>query len=727
MEGEVLGEEALLRKLRDSRRRFQRRMQQLIEKYNQPFEDAPVVQMSTLTYETPQGLRVWGGRLIKERNTGQIQGSPVKTDDRTDEPMRVPTEGHELPLPCTQVEDSISSDTDTTLFQEDVVAGNLMPAVPWSPVKNELRRKYLTQVDILLQDEGGLECASYGEGKDTRVTLVPSLASPARPAVECYGGVSEESPGGPFQPTSLPREGDASRSCSAGLALAPRGDGTSVQGGTGGSSSSSSRGSEAEDVCNATLSDLYAGMLHSMSCLLGVRPSCVISTKTFICQNWSSKRRHRCKSRMNRTGCRGGGRSRRSPQERRPPSSEPAKDVAVLRDRKNLLDVSGHKMGLKLGRAFPEVNKPQIHAFASHWKELPRTPQKLHSSLTYLDSNAVYRLDQENRFMTLKWLISPVKIASRPRVPPGEGGNRYREIEIRFDKLHQEYCSNLRKQPCLTYLSGSSAVDVYRGGPASPGSPQGVEAHRLSSPLRRAKGKRLSEAFESLGERSIREGSCPPKSDSFPSLSKTNSTHSPGRSEQTSELARQGNDLGGFRKSVSLTKAISVPRVQPPGCARDRYDDIKEKFDKLHQKYCQKSLQQTQAPSCTRASPDKASVGVRYRKEDVSGKFDPDSGSQGPPKLSSSPQQSIKSPLGSNTIGAPPSTGFALDAGWGRQVPTKRRRLSDPQVCRQWAGPWDFSPVGRAILRPREEAGSLQHTWEEKRKEQHIFQDGREK
>ena len=531
---------------------------------------------------------------------------------------------------------------------------------------------------------------------------------------ECYGGVSEESPGGPFQPTSSPREGDASRSCSVGLALVPRGDGISLQGGTGGSSFSSSRGSEAEDVCNATLSDLYAGMLHSMSCLLGVRPSCVISTKTFIRQNWSSKRRHRCKSRMNRTSCRGGGRSRRSPQERRPPSSEPAKDMAVLRDRKNLLDVSGHKMGLKLGRAFPEVNKPQIHAFASRWKELPRTPQKLHSSLTYLDSNAVYHLDQENRFMTLKWLISPVKIASRPRVPPGEGGNRYREIEIRFDKLHQEYCSNLRKQPCLTYLSGSSAVDVYRGGPASPGSPQGVEAHRPSSPLRRAKGKRLSEAFESLGERSIGEGSCPPKSDSFPSLSKTNSTHSPGRSEQTSDLACQGNDLGGFRKSVSLTKAISVPRVQPPGCARDRYDDIKEKFDKLHQKYCQKSLQQTQAPSCTRASPDKASVGVRYQKEDFLGKFDPDSGSQGPPKLSSSPQQSIKSPLGSNTLGAPPSTGFALDAGWGRQVPTKRRRLSDPQVCRQWAGPWDFSPVGRAIPRPGEEAGSLQHTWEEK-------------
>uniref|UniRef100_A0A8C6BGE7 Uncharacterized protein n=1 Tax=Monodon monoceros TaxID=40151 RepID=A0A8C6BGE7_MONMO len=91
MEGEVLGEDVLLRKLRDSRpdREVQPALyQQLIEKYNQPFEDAPVVQMSMLTYETPQGLRIWGGRLIKERNTGQIQGSLVKMDDRTDGPIK---------------------------------------------------------------------------------------------------------------------------------------------------------------------------------------------------------------------------------------------------------------------------------------------------------------------------------------------------------------------------------------------------------------------------------------------------------------------------------------------------------------------------------------------------------------------------------------------------------------------------------------------------------------
>ncbi|KAF4022037.1 hypothetical protein G4228_013091 [Cervus hanglu yarkandensis] len=608
MEGEVLAEDELLRKLRDSRCRFQRRMQQLIEKYNQPFEDGPVVQMSTLTYRTPQ--------------------------------------------------DSKSSDADTTFFQEEVIAGNLM-------------------------------CAGYREGKDTHVTLAPSLASPTRPAQGYCGDVSEDSPGGPLQLPPSPREGDASHSCSAGLAVVPRGDGIPLQG-TGG---------EAEDVCNATLSDLYAGMLHSMSRLLGARPSCIISTKTLIGQNWSSRRRHRCKGRMNRTSCRGGGRSRRNPQERRPTCSKPLKDAVALRDRGNLPDVSASKMGSKSGRALLKVNKPQIHTFASPWKELQEMPRK-HLSLTYLDSKAVSHLDQENRFVTLKWLISPVKIASRPRILHGQAGSRFKEIEIKFDKLHQEYCLSTGKRPSLTYPPGSSAVDVYRGGPASPGSPQGLEAYGLSSPLRRSKAKRLSEAFEGLSRRSIREGSCLPKSGPFPSLSKTGPTHSPGRPEQTVDLVCPGSDLGKFQKSVPLNKAISLPRVQPLGFARDRYDDIKEKFDKLHQQYCQKSPEQTQAPS------NKARAAVQYQKEGFSGKFNPDSGCRGPPSLSSSPQQSVRSPLASHTVGAPLPIDAALAAGLGHQVPTKRRRLSDPQVCGEGAGPWGFSPAGRAVPRPAEEVDS---------------------
>ena len=69
----------------------------------------------------------------------------------------------------------------------------------------------------------------------------------------------------------------------------PRGDGIPLHG-TGGGSFSSSPCSKGEDVCNAMLSDLYAGMLHSMSRLLGARPSCIISTKTLIGQNWSFRR-----------------------------------------------------------------------------------------------------------------------------------------------------------------------------------------------------------------------------------------------------------------------------------------------------------------------------------------------------------------------------------------------------------------------------------------------------
>uniref|UniRef100_A0A8C5KSS7 Holliday junction recognition protein n=1 Tax=Jaculus jaculus TaxID=51337 RepID=A0A8C5KSS7_JACJA len=68
-----LEDELLLQKLRDSGRRFQRHMLRLLEKYERPFEDDLLVRMATLTYETPQGLRIWGGKLIKERNTKENQ------------------------------------------------------------------------------------------------------------------------------------------------------------------------------------------------------------------------------------------------------------------------------------------------------------------------------------------------------------------------------------------------------------------------------------------------------------------------------------------------------------------------------------------------------------------------------------------------------------------------------------------------------------------------------
>nr|KAF6495199.1 Holliday junction recognition protein [Rousettus aegyptiacus] len=94
MESAFPGEDSLLQKLRDSHHRFQRHMQQLLEKYNQPFEDAPLVQMSTLTYTTPQGLKVWGGKLVKKRSKGQVQDT--KTVGRGEGPAQATARGPEL-------------------------------------------------------------------------------------------------------------------------------------------------------------------------------------------------------------------------------------------------------------------------------------------------------------------------------------------------------------------------------------------------------------------------------------------------------------------------------------------------------------------------------------------------------------------------------------------------------------------------------------------------------
>ncbi|EDL40119.1 mCG131124, isoform CRA_d [Mus musculus] len=70
----------LHQQLKESSSRFQTLMKRLIAKYNQPFEDDPLVEMRTLTYETPQGLRVWGGKLMKkeDKEYTQIQRAAVR-------------------------------------------------------------------------------------------------------------------------------------------------------------------------------------------------------------------------------------------------------------------------------------------------------------------------------------------------------------------------------------------------------------------------------------------------------------------------------------------------------------------------------------------------------------------------------------------------------------------------------------------------------------------------
>ncbi|KAM9664845.1 Holliday junction recognition protein [Trichechus inunguis] len=688
MAGEDREEAALTRKLRDSRYRFQRRMQQLIEKYNHPFEDTPLVEMATLTYQTPQGLRLWGGGLIQERSKGQsqVEGSLVTPVSWVDGSGRA------------ALEDSKNSDVDATFDQGDEVAMAVTPAVLQSPLENELRRKYLTQVDKLLQHISFSERADSGGLENSQVTLVPLLAKPAHGD---YGDVSAKNPGGPVKSASPLRKRDPS----ANLALVPRSDGLVSQGASS-HSFLSSQSFEAEDVCDVTISDLYEGMLHSMSRLLSTKPSCIISTKTFIVQNWSCRRRPRWKSRMNRTYCKGGRHMQRGSREQRLPWSQPAKEAGTLRDPKNSLKVSCRKTGFQLKKVLLEVNNPQVHELVPSWKEPKVTPQK-HSLLTYLDPSAGYDLDQENRFMALKWLISPVKIMSKSRTLQGLGGNRHREIEVKFDKLHQEYCPNRVSQPGP---SGSWAVDVYRGGPVSHGCLRGLETHWSSIPVP----QRLQEGLEKPGEKSIQGSGCLPKRDSSSLLlSKTGPAQSTGHAEQTLDSLLQESSLGMFRRSLPSTKAISKPSIQPLSCGRNRYDDIKERFDKLHQEYCQRSPQRMKETFCSGQSPDRASVETQYKK-DFQGKMTADSAFESPQKSSSLPSWSIKSPSGSTAIEIHPSTCIAHAPRRDQQSPAKRRRLSDPQVCGWWAESWNSTGVGRAIPRPREETHPLQLDLEEK-------------
>lgn len=185
-------------------------------------------------------------------------------------------------------------------------------------------------------------------------------------------------------------------------------------------------------------------------------------------------------------------------------------------------------------------------------------------------------------------------------------------------------------------------------------------------------------------------------------LSETSSVQSPGCSEQTLDLF-QGNHFEILRKSISPSKATSVAGGQPPSCGRNHFNEIKEKFDKLHQMYCQQSPQRTQVPLRIGTSPDRASLEVQYLRGGTLEKANPDSGFQGPPKLSASPQWSMESPLGSTALEAQPSMSFVLTATRGHQSPPKRRRLSDSLLYGQWASSQDLlCVVGHTIPWPGE-------------------------
>ncbi|XP_066196660.1 Holliday junction recognition protein isoform X1 [Sylvia atricapilla] len=58
--------EAVQRGLKRSNDRFVVSMNRILQQYNRPFEDDLLVSMSTLTYQTPDGLKQWENVSMKD-------------------------------------------------------------------------------------------------------------------------------------------------------------------------------------------------------------------------------------------------------------------------------------------------------------------------------------------------------------------------------------------------------------------------------------------------------------------------------------------------------------------------------------------------------------------------------------------------------------------------------------------------------------------------------------
>nr|XP_034377467.1 Holliday junction recognition protein isoform X1 [Arvicanthis niloticus] len=647
---------------KESRSRFQTLMQRLIAKYNQPFEDDPLVQMATLTYQTPYGLRLWGGRLLKkgdEEQTQVIDRIDGQAPEGESQSSIADTSSEEEDWPsCNLTKREVSGDT-----------GQHQPTVPENTLTTDLRRKYLTQRDILLQDAEYFKNAEKGGGKTTVMTWVPSVTSPVTPAPGCQDVMSAESFGSPEMSALSSRDQGPLYPCLADMTIVTRNDSSLLE---TSSNSISNQSFEVDDICNVTISDLYDGMMHSMSRLLRSKPSCIISTKTHINQNWQLRKRLSRKHRMHKnTTCRHRSKpSQRISRKGSAPCSEPKKEARILRDYKNLLHVAPHKTGSELKSISPEGSNLQGHKLSPAWKELQVMPQK------HLDSNTVYHLEQENRVKALQWLISPVKMVPRPRMRPSQVEKWYREIKIKFDKLHQECCLSSRKRPRLTGPTESWATDMCRDGSKSPGSRQGVETLRLSSPFSREKTEKPGKAFEDLRGGSVKTNSCllsigPSPEDSL--------SQSPAHSQQRSGSLQEHNSEP-IRKAVWPSTAISAPCIGSPGYGKSHYDELKKEFSRLHQKYCLMSPQRVRATSCGRVSPMKAATAVPGETEHLK-RLNPDSPFQSSQKWSMSPSWRIRILQDSAAVEARVSVQRASALVRDSQLSTKRRKLSYPVVC----------------------------------------------
>ncbi|XP_072496604.1 uncharacterized protein [Notamacropus eugenii] len=268
----------LVQKLQSSSRRFASVMSALVAKYDHPFAEDKLVHIATLTYETPAGLRVWGGKIVTQAVFQNTQISLEK-------------EGYSIGnMTQSTFIDFESNGVDESLVQRngDVILKNdSFLSLP----ENDLDKKYMTQVDVILEDDHPrmIMLDSFSKRRTQNPPKILSVEDNPKALLGCSSNGSRKNYGIPVKPASALQGPQNTR-----MVAVPPNQSLLVWRARKSSSVRSLGDTASEDEESAqdlTLSDIYAEMLCSVYKCLPSQKMGPISTKKYISKGWFPKMR----------------------------------------------------------------------------------------------------------------------------------------------------------------------------------------------------------------------------------------------------------------------------------------------------------------------------------------------------------------------------------------------------------------------------------------------------
>ncbi|XP_007667094.2 Holliday junction recognition protein isoform X1 [Ornithorhynchus anatinus] len=204
-------------RLRRNRDKFFATMGRILEKYNHAFEDDVIVCLETLTYNTPVGPKVWGETPQKIKKRNKTQEAPVESNSQLYEENPVPSRDAEnssgdvtSDVECDNVEvtligkqlKTINLEGKTCSFHESFSCHAALER----PAQNEIKKKRLVSVDVLLQNDERnypkwIELTDTGEAKPVR-TIISSVNISTKSLPGYHDNASGRNPESPQKHTS---------------------------------------------------------------------------------------------------------------------------------------------------------------------------------------------------------------------------------------------------------------------------------------------------------------------------------------------------------------------------------------------------------------------------------------------------------------------------------------------------------------------------------------------